>query len=216
MSSRGPFCCGIPEVCGFPHPTQTLAVDGILPGRRLGHGVPRDTQGEGGEKPGLESGACRLGGQRGDRRSGLRAPDAGGDCEVGRMGTHAGAREGRPRTLEGSGSFPQEEKQARRKEGLGVWWAEGLGDEAGDCRSPSACRLLATHHGQVCRAGGSWAGQARQGGWHFSPQSAALRPRMGGARWTDMSSCLGPHGFLSGSPRKKPRVSGLERTVLVT
>lgn len=143
-------------------------------------------------------------------------PMSGGDCEVGRMGTHAGAREGRPRTLEGSGSFPQEEKRARRKEGLGVWWAEGLGDEAGDCRSPSACRLLATHHGQVCRAGGSWAGQARQGGWHFSPQSAALRPRMGGARWTDMSSCLGPHGFLNGSPRKKPRVSGLERTVLVT
>lgn len=65
MTSRGPFCREIPEVCGFPQHTQTLAVDGILPGQGLGRGVPRGTQGGGGEKPGLESVTCSLGGGAG-------------------------------------------------------------------------------------------------------------------------------------------------------
>lgn len=45
--------------------------------------------------------------------------------------------------------------------------------------------------------GVGWAGRAHCGE-HFSPQSAALRPRIGGARRRDMSSYLGPHGFLNG------------------
>lgn len=99
--------------------------------------------------------------------------------------------------LEGSGSFPQEEERARRKEGPGIWWAEGFGDEAGHCGSPSASRLLPTLTAKCAGQGVGWAGRAHCGE-HFSPQSATLRPRVGGARWRDMSSYLGPHGFLNG------------------
>lgn len=155
MTSRGPFCRESPEVCGFLHHTQTLAVDGILPGRRLGCRVPRGTQGRGGEKPGLESVACSLGGQA--VRS--ACPGARRDCEVGRMGTpRVPWREG-SRPLEGSGSFPQGEEQACRKEGPASGGQRGSEMKPGTAGHPlpAACWPLS----RPSVPGRGWAGRAR-------------------------------------------------------
>lgn len=159
---------------------------------------------QGGEKPGLESRACRLG-ARAVRYA--CPPIPGRECEGGMKRTRAGALQGRiPRARVGQEASHRRRKGACRKEGQGILVSRGVRrcspsrlhlPELVTAGHPLPAACWPTHHGQACGGGAGGLITPPRGALR-SPASPPLTPDGGGARLREVSSYLGPHVLLNG------------------